>query len=126
MQFISTRAHTIIGLVVGTVLLVAPWLFGFADDSGAATVVSLAVGIFIILSELTTTGEMSPLKLVPMRVHIVMDILTGIFLLASPWFFGFNDLEANAWMPHVIVGILVSGYALATRVDDATNSVDSE
>lgn len=84
------------GLVVGAALLVAPWLFGFADEGGAAVTVPLAVGVFIILSELTTTSELSLLKVVPMKVHIIMDILTGLFLTASPWLFGFSDLKANA------------------------------
>jgi SPW repeat-containing protein len=118
MQLLSTRTHTIIGLVVGVVLLVAPWLLGFADEGGAAMMVPICVGIFILLSELTTTSPVSPLKLVPMRIHIIMDVLTGVFLLASPWLFGFSDLELNAWLPHVIVGVLVAGYALVTRTAD--------
>lgn len=123
MKFFSTRTHTLIGLIVGVALLVAPWLFGFADRGGAAVTVPLVVGIFIILSELITTSEISLIKLVPMRIHTIIDILAGIFLAASPWLFGFNDLEANAWVPHVIVGILVVGYALATRTDDSTNTI---
>ena len=118
MRPISTRTHTIIGLIVGAALIVAPWLFGFADQGGAPVMVPIYVGIFILLSELTTTSPASPLKLVPMRVHIFVDVATGLFLLASPWLFNFADLEVNAWLPHVIVGVLVVGYALMTRTSD--------
>jgi hypothetical protein len=123
MKFLSTRTHTIIGLIVGAALIVAPWLFGFADNGGAAVMVPIYVGIFILLSELTTTSPLSIVKLVPMRAHIMMDVLTGLFLLASPWLFGFNDLEANAWVPHVIVGVMIVGYALVTRTTDEKTSI---
>src|SRR5690554_6903887 len=104
MKLLSTRIHTIIGLVIGLALLVAPWLFGFADQGGAAVMVPVYVGIFILFSELTTTSPLSLTKIVPMRIHVIVDVLTGLFLLASPWLFGFSDLEANAWVPHVVVG----------------------
>ena len=123
MKLLSTRTHTIIGLIVGLALIVAPWLFGFADVGGAAVAIPIWVGIFILLSELTTTSPVSPFKLVPMSIHIMMDVVTGLFLLVSPWLFGFADMEANAWVPHVVVGFLVAGYALMTRVDDAESSV---
>lgn len=123
MKFLSTRMHTIIGLIVGVALIAAPWLFGFADVGGAAVTVPVVVGIFILLSELTTTSEMSLLKIVPMKTHIVIDVVTGLFLAASPWLFMFRDLETNAWVPHLVVGILVVGYALATRTDDPTNTI---
>ena len=114
MKFISSKVHTIIGLLVGVVLLLAPTLFGFTDNQ-AASMVPMYVGIFIIISELITTSRLSPLKLVPMRVHLVLDYLTGIFLALSPWLFGFSDAPVNAWMPHVVVGVLVVGYAAFTN-----------
>lgn len=119
MTLISSRIHTIIGLVVGVALLAAPWLFAFADEGGAAVMVPLVLGAFILLSELTTTSPLSPVKLVPMNIHIMVDILTGIILAASPWLFNFYTLEPNAWLPHLIVGIVIIGYAVLTRTADA-------
>lgn len=114
MRFLSSKVHTIIGLVVGIALLLAPEIFGFSDNT-AASVVARAVGIFVIISELITTSQISPLKLVPMRVHLMLDYLTGIFLALSPWLFGFSGSSTNEWVPHLIVGILIVGYALMTN-----------
>lgn len=113
MRFLSSKVHTIIGVIVGIVLLFAPTIFGMTND--AAVTVPRFVGIFIILSELITTSSISPLKLVPMRVHLVLDYLTGAFLALSPWLFAFGGGSANEWLPHVIVGVLVIGYALVTN-----------
>lgn len=111
MKFISSKVHTIIGLVVGVVLLLAPQMFRF-DDNQAATLITMGVGFFIIISELVTTSRMSPLKLIPMRIHLILDYVTGIFLILSPWLFGFSE---EVWVPHVIVGILTVGYAAFTN-----------
>lgn len=116
MKLLSTRTHTIIGIIFGLALIAAPWLFGFSDTGGAAMLVPIYVGIFILLSELVTTNPYSLVKLVPMYVHVVLDVLTGAFLLISPWVFGFANSDTNTWLPHLVVGALVVGYALFTRV----------
>ena len=110
---ISTKAHTIIGLIVGVVLFFAPYIFGFNDNDIAALIPRI-VGIFIIINELITTSPYSPLKLVSMRTHIVIDYAAGVFLGLSPWIFSFVDSPANHWVPHVVVGVIVIGYALMT------------
>lgn len=120
MRPLSTKTHTVIGLVVGVVLLIAPWLFGF-NDVAAAMLSAVLVGAFIILNELITTSPISPLKLVPMRVHIVLDVVTGLFLALTPFLFGFSGAAGNVWVPHVIVGIMTIGYALMTRTADDTS-----
>lgn len=120
---LSSRTHTIIGLVIGLALLAAPWLFAFADISSAATNVAIGVGIFVLVSELTTTSPFSPIKLIPMSAHIMVDVLAGLFLLASPWIFNFAQTPANAWVPHVIVGALTIGYALMTSPVDERSTI---
>ena len=124
MKLISTKVHTVIGLIVGVVLLFAPKIFGF-DDNAAAATVPIVVGIFIILNELITTSPFSPLKLVPMKIHIVLDVVTGLFLAISPWLFNFMDTaQPGQWIPHLAVGLMVAGYALlTTAADDRTKSV---
>lgn len=121
MKIIPSRIHTYIGLVVGVALIVAPWLFGFSDES-APTWTAIVIGVFLLVNELMTTSPSSPIKVIPMRVHIPIEIVTGIILAASPWLFGFADLDENAWVPHLIVGILVAGYALITDPTDSTRS----
>lgn len=119
MKFLSTRTHTIIGLIVGVALLLAPNIFGFSGVGGAAVMVPRIIGIIILLSELTTTSALSPIKMVPMKMHVLMDMGIGAVLALSPWLFGFANEEANAWVPHLVVGLLVIGYALVTKTDPA-------
>lgn len=117
MKFLSSRTHTIIGSIVGVALLLAPNIFAFSDVGGAAVMVPRILGVIILLAELTVRGSFSGFGFVPMRLHVVMDVLMGAVLALSPWLWGFSDAEANAWLPHLIVGIAIIGYALATRTD---------
>jgi hypothetical protein len=118
MKIISSRTHTYIGAVVGIALIVAPWLFQF-DEIDAAKWSAIGVGIFILINEAVTTSPASPLKIVPMKIHVMLDVVTGIFLLATPFLFQFSDEDANAWVPHIVVGLLIAGYALATDTSDS-------
>lgn len=120
MKFISAKVHTVIGLIVGVILLFAPQLFDFADNQ-MATYVTIGTGVFIILSEMMTTSRLSIIKLIPMRVHLMLDYFTGVFILLSPWIFGFSE---EVTIPHIVVGILVVGYALLTDPEaESTKSI---
>ena len=43
-------------------------------------------------------------------VSIWIDYVTGALLAVSPWLFGYAQ-GLNSWLPHVIVGLAVIGYA---------------
>lgn len=125
MKFLSPRTHSIIGFIVGIALLLAPNIFGFSDVGGAAVMVPRILGIIIILSELTVRGSFSGIGIVSMRAHIALDVVLGAFLALSPWLFGFADEEANAWVPHLVVGIVIIGYALVTQTDTEVSGTSS-
>lgn len=123
MKFISPRAHTIIGTIIGIALLLAPNIFGFSDVGGAAVAVPRIIGLIVILSELTVKGSFSGIGIVSMKAHILLDMLLGAILALSPWLFGFADEETNAWVPHLVVGIAMIGYAAMTRTDEEESRV---
>jgi hypothetical protein len=111
MRFIPTQVHGVLDYLVGLALLAAPWLFGFADNETARWV-TMAVGAMALLYSLITDYELSIAKVLPMSAHLALDALSGIFLAASPWLFGFSD---EVWVPHVIVGLFEIGAALMTH-----------
>jgi hypothetical protein len=111
MRFIPTRIHGIADYLTGLLLIVAPFLFGFADGS-AAQWVPMIVGGGILIMSLLTDYELSLARLIPMPVHLGIDGAGGLLLLASPWLFGFAD---RVLWPHVIIGVLEIGAALMTR-----------
>lgn len=111
MRIIPTRIHAMVDYPTGLLFILAPYLFGFADGT-AAQYVPQAVGVVILLQSLITRYELSVAKVVPMPVHLMMDIAGGVFLAASPFLFGFSD---RVMWPHVILGAAEAGIALMTR-----------
>ncbi len=123
MRFISTYAHGAIDYMTGILLLLSPMLFGFEDVGGMAVTIPRILGIASLLMALMTRFELGVFKLIPMGVHLTIDVLSGLLLAASPWLFGF----ANAvWLPHVVFGLAEVGLAMMTRtVPAALNTTAS-
>lgn len=102
MAIISTRAHGVLDYLSGAALIAAPFLLGFANG-GPAQWVPIIIGVLTILSSLATKYELGAVHLIPFRVHLVLDVLMGVVLLASPLVFGFTD---QIWWPHVLFGVI--------------------
>ena len=107
MKLIPTKIHGILDYVVGIALILAPWIFGFSMVGGAAVYIPQILGVGLILYSVFTKYELGIFKLIPMPVHLTFDFIASAFLALSPWLFGFSDQAWNAWVPHVLVGVVV-------------------
>jgi hypothetical protein len=101
MRIISTGAHITLDYIVGVFLIVMPYIFGFADRT-AAQWVPTVLGAAAIVYATATDREGGRLRLIPMPVHLGLDIASGIFLAMSPWLFGFAD---RVYLPHLVLGL---------------------
>ncbi len=118
MRFLSTRVHGVIDYATGALLIVAPWLFGFADGT-AAPWVPIVLGAGILVMSLITDYELNLTRIIPMGAHLAVDGLGGALLAVSPWLFGFAD---RTYWPHLIIGIAEVGVSLVTRTRPDTTS----
>jgi hypothetical protein len=103
MASLSTRAHGIVDYLVAALLVALPWLFGF-DRGGAERWIPMSVGAAIACYSLFTDYEFAVLRRVQMPAHLWFDAFAGVFLIASPWLWGF---DGRVWIPHVVLGALV-------------------
>lgn len=107
-KFIPTKVHGALDYIVALVLIGAPWIFGFADKGGAAVIIPIVLGIGLFLYSLFTKYEWGLVKVLGMPYHLIVDVIASVFLLTSPFVFGFYDMNMwNVWVPHVVVGIAV-------------------
>jgi hypothetical protein len=111
MRWIETKTHGYLDYIMGVLLIAAPWIFGFARD-GAETWVPVVLGAAVILYSLLTDYELGMTNVISMRTHLMLDLMGGAILAASPWIFGFADY---IWAPHLILGILEMGASLMTK-----------
>ncbi len=111
LRFIPTRTHGVLDYVVGALLLVVPYILGFADGTAAQWVPQI-LGLVAIGGALMTDYELGVVRVIPMPVHLMIDIASGALLALSPWLFGFSD---RVFWPHLIVGMMEIGAGLTTR-----------
>ena len=123
MRIISTRTHGVLDYVVGALLLIVPYILGFADGTAAQWVPQF-LGLVAIGGALMTDYELGVMRVIPMPVHLMIDIGSGALLALSPWLFGFSD---RVFWPHLLVGIMEIGAGLMTRTvpEDATGVTGS-
>lgn len=121
MRFISTRTHGIVDYLMGILLIVAPFILGFATG-GAAQWVPIIIGVAMIGMALMTQYEVAVVRLIPMPAHLTVDFIAGAVLAASPWLFGFADI---VFWPHLILGVIEMGTSVTTetrsKVGDETS-----
>lgn len=111
MKLLSTRVHGVLDYLVSLVLIAAPWLLHF-DPTGPETIVPVILGTSSIVYSLITDYELSIARVISMRTHLALDVLSGILLAASPWIFDFHDA---VFLPHLMAGIIEIAVALRTE-----------
>jgi hypothetical protein len=105
--------HGVLDYAVGVLLIAAPWLFGF-DDVGAATALCIAAGVAVLLLAASTQWPPSLVNVVPVLVHLVLDLGLGALLIASSFLFDFEDLSAPRIFT-IVVGVGELLAVVATR-----------
>ncbi|WP_439629997.1 SPW repeat domain-containing protein [Gemmata sp.] len=112
MRFIPTRVHGVLDYLWGASLVAAPWAGGFGS-MWAEAMVPVAIGFGAIFYSLFTEYECGVRSVIPMRMHLQLDVAAGALLAASPWLFGF---AGKVWVPHVAFGLFAVAVALTTRL----------
>lgn len=115
MRFIPTRTHGVLDYLVGVLLMVSPWLLGFAAG-GAETWLPVVLGAATIIYSVFTDYEPGLVRKIPMPIHLALDLLSGALLAVSPWLFAFSRW---VWAPQVIIGLFEIGASLFTRTAPA-------
>jgi hypothetical protein len=85
---IPAFVHSLVEYVAGVALIAAPLLLDY--KSGAATAVSIILGVLVLFLVATTTSTMSLINQVPLSMHIVFDYAIAAVMIASPFLFGFS------------------------------------
>lgn len=116
MRFIPTRTHGMFDYVIGAILIAAPTILKLNLGSPESWVL-IALGIVTITNSLMTDYEFGVVKFIPMPAHLVLDIVTGLVLVTSPWLFGFSQ---SAWIPHMIIGLVATIGSVTTRAQPET------
>jgi hypothetical protein len=102
MRFIPTKVHGLMDYLYGIALFFLPFYFT-GEMFGWEEMLPIIVGAGVIIMSLCTDYEWGAFKILPMRKHLIIDMVVGVFLAVSPWLFGFA--EQGFW-PYVIFGLI--------------------
>ncbi|HZI91924.1 MAG TPA: hypothetical protein VFD31_09920 [Thermoleophilaceae bacterium] len=108
--------HGIIEYVAGVAFIVAPFVLTF--DSGAATALSIIIGVLVIAIAAATDGPTSLVNQIPVSAHVVMDYALAVLLVALPFLAGFSsETEPTAFF--IVLGIAHLLITIGTRFSKA-------
>ncbi|WP_022929482.1 SPW repeat domain-containing protein [Patulibacter americanus] len=108
---IPVRAHMFSEPALFFVLLLAPFVLDFADFHAARNI-SIAAAIVVLVGTLLTNWPLSVVRVIPLPVHGVIDIVLGLVLIVAPFALGYSDDSTAAVVVHLILGLglLVAGF----------------
>jgi len=109
---IPAFVHGVVEYLAAALLIAAPFLFTFEDDT--ATAVSIVVGVLVLAVTASTALPTGLIKSIPVQAHVVIDYLLAGLLIAAPFLFGFSDDEtATAFF--IVLGVAHLLITIATR-----------
>jgi hypothetical protein len=115
---VSLRTHNILDYVAGALLLFIPAIFGFSEIDAARNVFIFA-GISLIAYSLLTKYHYALWRVIPLGVHMSLDVLVGVVVMLAPWVFGYRDLLTSG--QEVVHYVLALGvYALVAFTQPKT------
>ena len=110
---IPLAVHAMAEPFLALLLVTAPFLFGFSDDT-SPTALSIGAGVLILVVSMCTDWRLSVIKAVPLTVHMLADLGLGAFLVVSPFLLGFSESSAPTIF-FVLFGVSEVLATLATR-----------
>ena len=110
MKLLDTKTHGYIDYFMSIFLILVPFIFHF-EKEGIESIVFYALGAGAFVYSILTNYELGLIKIIPMKMHLFLDVLSGIFLAASSWLLNFSD---KVYLPHLIFGVIEIGAGLMT------------
>ena len=104
--------HGALEYAAAALFVAAPFLFGF--DSDAATAVSIVLGVGILVVTASSELPTGLAKVIPVTIHVVLDVVVAGFLIAAPFLFGFSD-DGGPTAFFIVVGVVHLLLTIGTR-----------
>ena len=104
--------HGLLDYLVGVALVAVPFAVGFDEDAATASSVALGVGLLIVAA--STDLPTGFVHSIPRAVHVMLDYMIALALVAAPFVLGFSDDGTAApWL--IAIGVVQLMQTLATR-----------
>ena len=113
---ISRAGHAFTDYPYIAAVSIAPKVLGF-DDEPKAVLMTRILTTTILISSIFTRAEWGFVRVMPLKIHLILDVIGGLTALSAPWALGFskNATARNAFLLFGVFG-LIAGFL--TRDDE--------
>ncbi|AXT62360.1 hypothetical protein D1816_18985 [Aquimarina sp. AD10] len=94
MKFVTKRIHAFLDYPVAISLMALPFLLGLGSSNPLALQLSVATGIAAFILTLLTNHHLGALRVIPYKVHLIVDFLVGVVFVVAPFLLGFEGIDA--------------------------------
>lgn len=115
MRFIPTRVHGILDYASGSLQIIVPRLLG-AGATRLEQSLPTALGVGILGYSTLTDYALGVFRVIPMPVHLRLDVVGAGLLLAAPWLFGFSG---KARVAYTAIGLFECAVILTSQTTPA-------
>ena len=102
MKFLTPAIHGALDYLAAGGLIALPFLLGLGEDGPVALYLSVAGGIGLIVYSLLTDYAYSAAKVIPFKLHLILDSLAGGAFVVAPFLLGFDGLTR---IYYIVMGI---------------------
>ena len=100
-SFIPLTFYAFLNYAIALLLISTLWTFDTLHIGGAALFLPLIIGWLQLIMAIFADNKLGFIKVFPMNMHNINDIIMGSFLFASPWVY---DFASKIWLPQVLFG----------------------
>ncbi len=120
MKFVTKKIHAFLDYPVAIALITLPFIIGLGSSNPLALSLSVAVGIAAFVLTLLTDHQTGVWRIIPYKVHLIVDFAVALLFIAAPFIFSFQGLDAYFyWVNGAAVLVVVSLHKSETIVSPA-------
>jgi len=109
MKFVTQKIHAFLDYPVAIALIALPFIFGLGNSHPLALYLSVATGVAAFILTLLTDHELGVYRIVPYKVHLMVDFSVAIVFILAPFVLSFEGMDAYYyWVNGGAVLIVVS------------------
>lgn len=109
MRFITKLIHAYLDYPVALALLILPLLLDLGHSNPIAFYLSITVVAAALILTILTNHQTGVLKVIPYKVHLIVDFAVAIVFILAPFIFSFEGIDASFyWLNGAAVLIVVS------------------
>lgn len=117
MKFVTKQIHAYLDYPVALALIGLPFILGLGESNPLAFHLSVITGVAALILTILTDHQFGLVKVIPYKIHLLVDLLVGLTFVAAPFILGFEGLDSiYYWINGAAVLFVVSMHKAETAI----------